>query len=103
MQQEFSEKLLAFENTISSASNGDGLALRRFLGFQRDYTHLRHLPLQPETNSGVLTSSLSSKNRSVLSMLLAAYRIVDIATALKFHPELPLTYEKRAISEGVSR
>lgn len=90
---------MAFEKIVSSASNGDGLELRLFLGFQQEYTHLGHLPLQANSGVSSLSTSsqlLSAKNKSILNMLLVAYRIVDIVASLECHPELPLTYERKS-------
>jgi hypothetical protein len=104
MQQEFSERILAFETCVSLASKGDAFFLRKFLNFERDYSELySHLPsdllskLQAKTpakSEGIITN-LSAKNRSTLSNLLLAYRTVDIAAAtLEGYPEQPLKYER---------
>lgn len=79
---------------ISSASSGDWFDLRQFLGFEREYPHLGHLSLPLQANTGSLITSLSARNKSLLSNLLLAYRMVDIAATLECHPELPLRYEK---------
>lgn len=92
---------MTYEGMILSASSGDGLDLRQFLGFERNYAHLgdlAHFFLQG--NPGVDTSSLSVKNRSVLSLLFVYYRVLDIIAAnieSDGHPELqvPIRYEKK--------
>jgi hypothetical protein len=86
-----------YEETIASATIGEGLALRKFLGFQRDYAHLGQLAQFLQEQPGLLTSSLSLSNRSVLSNLFAMYRVVDIAATLKGLPELDLKYEKTRV------
>lgn len=82
MRQEFAENLMDFEKIISSASTGDGLSLRHFLRFEREYAHLGDLTKALQPSSEVKISSLSTKSRSYLSMLLLAYRTLDIAASL---------------------
>jgi hypothetical protein len=89
--------VLSFERIILSASKGDGLDLRQFLGFERNYTHLGSLEPSLHATSGVMTS-LSSQNKSNLSMLLVSYRMVDIKASLEFYPQLPTEYEKSSTS-----
>jgi hypothetical protein len=91
MQQNFSEKLIKLENVISSSSMGDGLGLRHFLGFERAYPHLGNLA---PTLHAISIDDLSSRNKSVLSMLLLAYRTIDIAAALDEFPELSVKFER---------
>lgn len=94
MLQEFSRKLMAFEKIISSSAHGDGLGIRRFMGFEREYSHLGDLAHALRANEEVAMTSLSTKSKSVLSMLLLAYRMIDIAAALESHPELPIKVER---------
>lgn len=100
MGQNFSEKVLAFESMIASASHGDAFDLRLFLGFEREYTHLDHLQ-QPAQGKGLdRITTLSSKNKNALANLLVAYRMVDIAASLESQSELPIRYEKNTDVEG---
>ena len=94
MKQDFTERMLALEGVISSASSGDWFALREFLGFERQYNYLSrfHIPIRAKPWS--LIPSLSAKNKAFLGNLLLGYRTVDIAATLECHPELPLRYER---------
>ena len=94
MLQEFSKKLIAFENIISSASIGDGLTMRQFMGFEKEYKHLGRLAPALQANPKVSFTSLPSRSKSLLSMLLLAYRTIDIAASLESHPKLSITYER---------
>lgn len=103
MLQDFSEKVISSENAIASASGGEMLSLRQFLGFERDYAHLGHLQLPqiaPQGRDGDLVrsfstiKSLSAKNKSTLALLLLAYRTVDIAAALECHSDILFRCEK---------
>jgi hypothetical protein len=91
-QQHFLERLETFETYLSSASTGDQLALRNFLGFNK--THL-HLPaeLRPENLlCEAIMTALNPKNRSALIGLLLSYRILDVAAVLKGFPGLGLKH-----------
>jgi hypothetical protein len=95
MQQEFSKKVLTYESLIAASAIGDGLDLRQFLGFEREYKHLANLSGLPHSNAGVITSSLSPRNKTMLINLLVSYRILDIAANIEGYPELPIRYEKK--------
>jgi hypothetical protein len=94
MQQGLVDCLLITERTISSASSGDWFDLRRFLRFEREYTHLAHLPLGLQDHAGATIASLTHRAKGLLSNLLMLYRIVDIAAALACHPTHPQRYER---------
>jgi hypothetical protein len=95
MGQNFSEKVLAYESIIASASSGDAFDLRLFLGFEREYTHLYHPQNTLQGRDFDVIPSLSAINKSALCNLLVAYRMIDIAAALESHSELPIRYEKK--------
>lgn len=94
MQQDVIGRLFSIEDSISSAFSGDLFALKEFLGFHREYTHLNHLPLGLQANSGVSFESLSTKTKNMLKGLFVAYRAVDVAGALVSYPENPQKCEK---------
>ncbi|KAF8812613.1 hypothetical protein BYT27DRAFT_7207620, partial [Phlegmacium glaucopus] len=99
MQQDFSERITMLEGLISSASKGDAFSLRKFLCFEREYTHLPSnldiSALQAKTE-GVI-ANLSTKNRATLSSLLLAYRTADVAAALEGYPERPLKFQQTRV------
>ena len=94
MQQDVIERLFSIEDSISSAFSGDLFALKEFLGFHWEYTHLNHLSLGLHANSGISFESLSTKTKNMLKWLFVAYRVVDVAGALVSYPENPQKYEK---------
>ena len=95
---------MEFEKIISSASYGDGLDLRKFLGFEREYKHLGHLQSSVQGKGSTLITSLPPKSKSVLSMLILAYRILDAVAALGgAHPDPPLRQDRLKSSGDFGR
>lgn len=62
------------------------------MGFEREYRHLGSLVPPPQAVA--INSSLSSRNKSTIGMLLLAYRMADIAASLDETPELSMNYER---------
>jgi hypothetical protein len=90
--QHFYERLETFESYLSSASTGDQLALRNFLGFSKAHLHLP-AELRPDNQlSDALMTALSPKNRSSLIGLLLSYRILDVAAVQRGLPSLGLKH-----------
>ena len=69
------------------------MSLRQFLGFEREYAHLGSLNPSRHSQSGI-RSTLSSKSKLSLALLLHFYRVLDIGAALHSHPVLPIQYKK---------
>lgn len=93
MQKKFCNSVLNFEKNISSASQGDALSLRQFLGFERDYSHLGSLNPSLHIKPGD-RKTLSSRNKSALSTLLVSYRVLDILAGLEGQSEPSIQVQK---------
>ncbi|KAF8805474.1 hypothetical protein BYT27DRAFT_7258195 [Phlegmacium glaucopus] len=97
----FLVRLAAFEAYISTASTGEWLMLRQFLHFERKYSHLPTELAQGQAKSEGIITSLSPKNKTALTSLLFAYRIVDVAAVLDGLPEISLTHKHATCVEGL--